>query len=157
MSIDDHQEPSFTEILGKADESYADRFEDMGEALGAIAGLPPPPALSERAKEDPTEVPLFGYTDSLGRDIATKISEAEQRLVLLQDDMEAAGKHRDQVVDRTRQIYLDTVTMALRQAEAMTDLVNSNHLQELAILRGRETDILRTLGTLRQAAEALKR
>lgn len=103
------------------------------------------------------DVPYFASTDSLARDISTKIGESEHRISEINDDIEASGKHRDELVMRADAHYDAMIQLAELERSRMIDLANSNHLQELAILRGRETDLVRILGTLRQALSSLQR
>lgn len=101
------------------------------------------------------DVPYGGATASLGRDIATRIAEIEQRLAEVAADIEASKKFADDAVAQADLLALKMIEQIREAREAQADMISANSAQEVAILRGRETDLIKALGHLQGVQKAL--
>jgi len=153
---DDHKKDDREEFSGR-ENLMLERQAEETEAMAKIVGLKKDQAenatsilttalenMTRGAVEDIgqiADVPYSTSTSNLGRDVMTRIYEYEAKVEELNQDINASGQRRDELV---------------AHANRLIDLANNQHQQEIAVLRGRETDLMRTLGVLRQASAALK-
>lgn len=131
----------------------------LAEQLAAISGEQPaaPEPVASPSLTSQADVPYFTATDGLGRDLATKIAEAEQRLNELAHDIELSRTHRTEMVERIQDNLERTIRDLRDQTDHLVGAVESNHLNEVAILRGRETDIIKGMSALKATLSVLQR
>lgn len=117
--------------------------------------IPPEPAASQELTQQ-ADVPYFQASSGLARDIATKLAEVEQRLAELANDIDLSRQSRDASIENASYFRDRAVELAQNQYQNTVQLADNNHLQEVAVLRGRETDLIKTAATLKTVLESLK-
>lgn len=103
------------------------------------------------------DVPYFTATDSLGRDLETKIAEAEQRLREIAGDIDSAKATRDHLVDYAKNHRSAMSVIIDKQCDDVIHLADNAYLNEVSVLRGRETDIIKALSGLKGVLESIQR
>jgi len=109
---------SLSEVLGKAESNIADQTKTAIKTL-----------------TDAADVPTFTVQDNYARSVMSMLHEHESTLAVLVNDIEAATRRRD----------------------ALIEMANQHFMDEVAVLRGRETDVIRTIGAAKATIDALKR
>lgn len=149
---------NFSDILTSADQ------KSRG-ATAAIATMREIPGVKSSHKDissaaraigEIADVPYSGATNGLGRDVATRIAEIEQRLREINDDMDASKKFATQQAANIRTAHMVTIKHLEEQRDTLIDHINENSAAEVAVLRGRETDLIKALGHLQGVQKALQ-
>lgn len=142
---------------GESGEASPDLVKDLQALSGVAPPPPPPPPAASKDLTQAADVPYYGVTDGIGRELATKIAEGEQRLSELANDIEAARTAGNQLLNLADTACANAIRLAHETREKQAEQIISLQMQEVAILRGRETDQINALGVLRSIAKQLQR